>query len=82
MADAGILGGAGDLSIVCRCGGCHEAASVEIPFCRSHWRALPRDLRAGIARQYRIGYGTGLLPATWQTAVAVEAGRLALQGTS
>lgn len=60
---------------VCGAAGCREAASVELPFCRAHWRALPAETRRAIVRQYRIGYGTGELAATFQTAAAVRGAR-------
>ncbi|EKE68709.1 hypothetical protein P24_17247 [Oceanibaculum indicum P24] len=60
---------------VCGAAGCREAASVELPFCRAHWRALPAETRRAIVRQWRIGYGTGAEAASFQTADAVRSAR-------
>lgn len=60
---------------VCGAAGCRAGASVELPFCRAHWRALPPETRLAIIRQWRIGYGTGELAATFQTAAAVRGAR-------
>jgi hypothetical protein len=58
---------------VCRVDSCRARASVEVPFCRAHWRSLGMVHRHAITRQYRIGYGTGAEAASFQTAVAVRA---------
>lgn len=60
---------------VCGAVGCREAVSVELPFCRAHWRALPAATRRTIVRQWRIGYGTGAEAASFQTTAAVRAAR-------
>ena len=60
---------------VCGAEGCRAGASVELPFCRAHWRMLPPETRRAITRQWRIGYGTGELAATFQTAEAVRSAR-------
>lgn len=60
---------------VCGAAGCRAAASVELSFCRAHWRALPPETRRAIIRQWRIGYGTGELAASFQTAEAVRSAR-------
>jgi len=60
---------------VCGAADCREAASVELPFCRAHWRALPAATRRAIVRQWRIGYGTGAEAASFQTAAAVRSAR-------
>lgn len=63
---------------VCRVVDCHSEASVEVPFCRTHWRALAPVHRHAITRQYRIGYGTGAEVASFQTAAALRAARASL----
>lgn len=72
---------------VCGAAGCRAGASVELPFCRAClgrraagqpapcWRALPPETRLAITRQWRIGYGTGEMAATFQTAEAVRNAR-------
>ena len=70
------MGAAADiLRPVCGAPGCRAGATVELPFCRAHWRALPAETRRAITRQWRIGYGTGELAATFQTAEAVRSAR-------
>ena len=39
----------------CAVPACHEGRSPELPLCRAHWRAVPGELRAQVARQYRFG---------------------------
>jgi hypothetical protein len=60
---------------VCGAADCRAVASVELPFCRAHWRALPAEARRAIVRQWRIGYGTGAEAASFQTAAAVRSAR-------